>query len=125
MKTKKKPTPKTIRIPVTPGLVFKSTGLDVRADTWRKMPAMVSSARNVIASPPFQQMLECLRTESPANFGLAYPAGVQERAAHQALTEGYNQCINVMLSLAEPWQDESMPEPEFPDEPTGTPKNHE
>ena len=116
MKTKKKPTIKPIRIPVAPGLVFKSTGLDIRSDKWRQSTTLVAAAMSVVNSQAFQQMLECLRTESPSNFALAYPAGVQERAAHQALTEGYNQCLNTLLSLAEPWKDESMPEPDFPEE---------
>ncbi len=103
-------------------LKFTLVGLDVRAEQWRKMSNYVESAHAILEDVRFRQMLECLRTECPANFRLPLDAKPKVRAAMNAFTEGYNTAISILLSLGTPWETQEGPEATFADENANPPK---
>lgn len=102
--------------------IFRATGLDIRAEQWRSTPNLVSTAHRIVNDVGFIQMLEVLRTESPANLAFSdIEESLPSRAVQQAKTEGYNLALNLMLSLAKPLADAQMPEATYEPEPNPNP----
>lgn len=78
---------------------------------WRKTPSLVASAMAITTSVQFPQMIEVIRRASPAFEVLALDASPQTSIALQRRTEGWNECLRALKSLAEPWiEAESIPE---------------
>ena len=82
---------------------FRGLGLSVRAEMYRKTPALCGEAGAVIGDAKFQRMMEVVRAESPASFPAFDGAQIADRAVIQAMTEGYALALNTLLSLATPW----------------------
>lgn len=97
-----------------PKLIFRQTGVEIYAQDWRETPALVSTAMRITSDAGFMQMLECVRTESPANKSFAdFDTTLVARACHQSKIEGWNQCIDTMLSLAKPLDTEPVIEEDY------------
>lgn len=93
---------------------FVATGLEVTEAQWRATPSLVSAAHGIVTSLQWTQILECLRTESPANEFLDLGVPLADRAIAQARTEGWNQCLATIKRLSTPIEPEvPMPEPDF------------
>ena len=98
---------------VVPKAIFRGNGSTIRAQVWRQTPALLREADAILQSPRFQNMLEVLRNEDPARFPLAAGCPLQDRAVHQAMSEGYSLAIEMLLSLGKPWDSIETPEETF------------
>ena len=84
-------------------------GVDIKA--WRQNASLVTSARAVLSSAQFPQMLEVLRRASPAFDVLPLDAIPHARIALQCRSEGWNEALKQLQSLGDPWgEPEIVPE---------------
>lgn len=89
------------RKPKTVIRVIPST--EITLDQWQSSPELVTQARRIMQTNEFRAMIDCLKTESPANFSLALSGVTQtDRAVHALHIEGYNLCLNTLAALAKP-----------------------
>lgn len=73
---------------------------ELRLATWQQSPDLVTEGMRLLADRTMQLAIAVLRNESPSNLALP-PLGVtsEDRAAHQAKTEGYQLCLNNLEAL--------------------------
>lgn len=73
---------------------------ELRLDQWRSMPDLVLAAQRLRKDSTFRAIIDVLRTESPANYGLPL-TGVspEDRCHHASKIEGYNLALNNLESL--------------------------
>lgn len=71
---------------------------------WRKQEKLVADAMVLARNSTFQMMLAVLVNEHPSRHGFV-SVGVSrdDRAAHQAKTEGYEACLNKIKEMSQPW----------------------
>ena len=76
------------------------TSTELRLATWQQSPDLVTEGMRLLADRSMQLAIAVLRNESPSNLALP-PLGVtsEDRAAHQAKTEGYQLCLNNLEAL--------------------------
>lgn len=72
---------------------------NLRADEFRADKDLAHLAATVLASPNMQLMIAVLRNEHPGNEVLPADAGVNERVAAQARSEGYTIALATLESL--------------------------
>lgn len=94
---RKRVTPK-----VTQPAVFRATGLEVTEAQWRNTPSLITAAMRITNTVEWVQILECLRTMSPARAELDLGTPLTERAVVQARIEGWNQCLATIKRLSMP-----------------------
>lgn len=71
---------------------------------WRKQEKLVTDAMALARNSTFQMMLQVLYNEHPARNGFASVGTTSEdRAAHQAKTEGFEACLNKIKEMSQPW----------------------
>lgn len=97
--------------------VVRSTGL--RLADWQASAELIGAANRIFATQEFRMMLDVLRTESPANYGLP-PTGVtsDDRVAHACKIEGYMMALNNLEAMCVPVKGETIVEATFQPEPT-------
>lgn len=97
--------------------VIRSTGL--RLQDWQLSPELVSAANRVFNTTEFRMMLDCLRTECPANYGLpATGVTADDRVAHACKIEGYMMALNNLEAMCNQIKGETVIEATFEPEPT-------
>lgn len=70
---------------------------EVTTSEWRTDKALVSMAMHVLADPNFRLMIDCLNNSSPAHW--VGEMTMEQRAAMQARTEGYQMALTDLKSL--------------------------
>lgn len=71
---------------------------------WRKQEKLVADAMAMARNPTFQMMLQVLHNEHPARNGfVSVGVSADDRAAHQAKTEGFEACLNKIKEMSQPW----------------------
>lgn len=74
---------------------------EIRLEQWQRSAELVAQARRIFALPEFRAMLDCLRTESPANYSLPLTGVTREdRETHALHIEGYNLALNNLEAMA-------------------------
>ena len=95
--------------------VLHSTSM--RLEQWQNSPELVDYAKRLFQTPQFLTMMDILRNESPASFGLALGSSHDDHVAHAYKGEGYNLALNNLEALATQVQQYDMPEATFAPEP--------
>lgn len=73
---------------------------EIRLEQWRSSPELVVAAQRLRKDPTFRAIMDVLRTESPANYGLPV-TGVspEDRCHHASKIEGYNLALNNLEAM--------------------------
>lgn len=102
---KKKPVPIRVRtVPTT----------HLRLTDWQSDPNLTSLGLKLLSTPDFQLVLALLRNESPAHYTPPQlGTSSEDRAAHQARTEGYELCLSNLEAIAQPGYDTAPVESTF------------
>jgi hypothetical protein len=90
----------------------------VRLHEFRSDKGLVGVAQKVLADSNVRLMLDVLRNESPANWGLPQTFTSEQRAAVQAMIQGYQMAINNLEAMAAFKKPVELEQPDFaPEEP--------
>lgn len=92
----------------------------IRLHEFRSDKGLVGVAQKVHADPNFRLMLDVLKNESPAHWGLPRLSGTEQRAGVQALVEGYQLALANLEAMAVFRKTVELDEPTF--EPAELPK---
>ena len=98
--------------------VVRKDSTQLRLNEWRAHGEMLKIADTLWKDADFQLVMQVIANESPANFALL-TAGIEDRALHQARTEGYNLALANLRAMRVPSEKtevlESTYEPETTD----------
>ena len=96
------------------------TGLNISAQEWRSDSGLVSQAAQILSLQYVKWMVDVLRAECPSRRVYMTSHSLEARALSQAEAQGWNLCIETLLSLGK----ESGARKTLPDE-TFEPSNQE
>lgn len=75
---------------------------EITLDKWRKDESMVVASMALAKHHTYVAQLGVLECEHPRYLALKLDASVQERAALQARSEGYQMCLNNLQAMSTP-----------------------
>lgn len=81
--------------------VVRRESTSLRIEEWRAQSELVKMANSVWLNSDFQLMMQVAQNECPGNFALL-SGGLDDRAMHQARTEGYNLALANLKAMRVP-----------------------
>lgn len=81
--------------------VVRRESTSLRIEEWRTQAELVKMANGVWLNSDFRLMMQVAQNECPGNFALL-SGGLEDRAMHQARTEGYNLALANLKAMRVP-----------------------
>lgn len=104
---KEQPAEQPIRVQIVPSS-------KITLDQWRKDTRLVASAKELTRNEVFRMMASVLENSHVRFVALPIVGASQDdRAAHQARSEGYQICLNNLEAMSKDWKTGQMPPETF------------